>query len=1400
MESMNRRAAWSFLLALALVVAPVLGCTSSNSPGGTGAKGGAGGASAPGGNGGADAPGAGGSAGPAGTTPVKLIVGQGPIQLTEGSPTTGKLSVAIDRPYSQSITVTIISANPAVARAIPESITFPPNTVMAHVVEVFAPVDDDTVPDSTTLTVFSQETGSATVTVNVDDPDVQALVANPPSVTMTEGRTENVTFRLFKRPASAVVVTLSASATDKLMLGASSLTFDASNFSVPQVVTLTAPQDADAMAEHVNLAATPTGNIPPVTIPVTVIDDDAVNLDISPSSVDLEEGSGKVVTTGAIKVALTRAPATDVTVSVVSSSPGKVTASPPTLTFTSTNYATPQTVTATPVPDDDAADERATLTFSATGVDPAPASRDVGVSIHDSDSQSLKVTPLMLPVMEGASVTFTVALLLKPDGPTTVNIYSQNPGKLEVNPPVLTFNSADFATPKTVTVKALEDDDLVDDQIDVTLRTPTAMKDTNVKVTVTDKDHQSIQLIPAGGGTSLVMQETRLGGATSISTVGVRLAYRPASNITVNLTSSNSDKLGFTPTTLTFSPSDYSVPKFATLAAAHDIDMIDDLVLFSASTIDIQAASLPVTIIDTDVLALDLSATPNPLTVTESYFPMMGSSAPLNVKLTVQPTTSVTVTFTSSSPKVTVAPATCIIPGGATSGNAYLMGCPGTMVTAVPDDDGRNETATITVSADGLTSRTVPVVVTDNDVQELVVPPATPAITIGEGMTMTFSVGLKLNPVVPVSVNVYSDTPAHFDVTPSTLTFSTKAPQMVTVRALNDDDMQDYTGKIVVQGASAGVQTPSNVNVAEVNSDKQAIVLSSGPALTLLENTMTQIGVHLTYRPDPTKSDTVTLSSSDTDKLAVVGTAPIFTSQDYLTNKPVTLSALRDHNVGAGKVTLTAASDQTGALAASPVPVMVTITDIDALNFTVTKAAVGPLAEMGNGTAMFDVSLTANPPRAVTVKVDSSLPDSVGAKFGSSDTCMLTDMTSVCTVTVTARTDLNAQNESATITISDSSSPGQNIAPVTVSVSTLDKDVQQIDLMPGGDMVIDEPPHDGTNPAGTTTTFKVSLHAQPPSDGTPVNVTWLPLPALNNDGIVISPTQLTFDKTNYSTPQTVTIKGIADNDLRTDAFSVRLSAPTLGIPDRFLNVTEVDKDTQEIVVSKAVMDDGGNWTCNGTIVPPGQPIQSVKEGTGVPTAFCANLRYEPLTNTVVDAVASLGNLNVVTPMMVPLSFTITADGANGYATPHLVKIFATSDNTATGDLSASVILSSSGFAATRSVLFTVEDQQRQGLILSLTGNGPMITTPVDVAPGPVTLKLRLAFRPSSDVNVSCGLESTLAHVSLAVRDYVLRNTTPQDVVISTMPVSTSTVETGQLTCLASPLSAAVTLNAVPTIP
>src|SRR3569833_1770267 len=142
--------------------------------------------------------------------------------------------------------------------------------------QLLATVDDDTINNTTTIFVNAGETGAKSVTVIVDDPDVQSLLVLPTKVSMTEGRTETLSVRLAKRPASAIVVTLASSSTATLTLDTPMLTFNASNYSIPQSVTLTGVKDDDAISEHVAVSLMATKNIQSLSVPVDITDIDVV--------------------------------------------------------------------------------------------------------------------------------------------------------------------------------------------------------------------------------------------------------------------------------------------------------------------------------------------------------------------------------------------------------------------------------------------------------------------------------------------------------------------------------------------------------------------------------------------------------------------------------------------------------------------------------------------------------------------------------------------------------------------------------------------------------------------------------------------------------------------------------------------------------------------------------------------------------------------------------------------------------------------------------------------------------------------------------------------------------------------------------------------------------------------
>ncbi len=86
-------------------------------------------------------------------------------------------------------------------------------------------------------------------------------------------------------------------------------------------------------------------------------------LTFTPSAVTVAEGG-----TATYEVALSWAPAASVTVAIASGDIGAATVSPASLTFTTSNWNTAQTVTVTGVNDADTNDETVTLTHSGTGV------------------------------------------------------------------------------------------------------------------------------------------------------------------------------------------------------------------------------------------------------------------------------------------------------------------------------------------------------------------------------------------------------------------------------------------------------------------------------------------------------------------------------------------------------------------------------------------------------------------------------------------------------------------------------------------------------------------------------------------------------------------------------------------------------------------------------------------------------------------------------------------------------------------------------------------------------------------------------------------------------------------------------------------------------------------------
>ena len=120
-----------------------------------------------------------------------------------------------------------------------------------------------------------------------------------------------------------------------------------------------------------------------------------------------------------------RQPTANVTVTVAGHAGTDVTPSPATLTFTSQNWETAQTVTVKAGNDADTVTDMVTLTHSAASTDTdyqGITIASVEVTVTDNDTRGVTVTPTSLTVNEGGTNTYTVVLDTQPTATVTVTI------------------------------------------------------------------------------------------------------------------------------------------------------------------------------------------------------------------------------------------------------------------------------------------------------------------------------------------------------------------------------------------------------------------------------------------------------------------------------------------------------------------------------------------------------------------------------------------------------------------------------------------------------------------------------------------------------------------------------------------------------------------------------------------------------------------------------------------------------------------------------------------------------------------------------------------------------------------------------------------------------------------
>ena len=244
-------------------------------------------------------------------------------------------------------------------------------------------------------------------------------------------------------------------------------------------------------ATHITATATDTetgstSEFAPCVAPVALPE-----LVISETVVDVAEGG-----TATYTVRLSALPSEEITVTLTSGNTSEATVSDETLTFTTTNGTSAQTVTVTGVEDSDAVNETTTILHQVSIGDNDYVTALVPVAVTDDDPLALTLSSTETtatfpddvsvglfydgsfgddedtPFNEGTTATYTVELDSEPDGDITVRLRSSDTGALTVSPASITFtktgdasdpNKYEWDDPQTATITAVSDTDGWDD-------------------------------------------------------------------------------------------------------------------------------------------------------------------------------------------------------------------------------------------------------------------------------------------------------------------------------------------------------------------------------------------------------------------------------------------------------------------------------------------------------------------------------------------------------------------------------------------------------------------------------------------------------------------------------------------------------------------------------------------------------------------------------------------------------------------------------------------------------------------------------------------------------------------------------------------------------------------------
>ena len=712
-------------------------------------------------------------------------------------------------------------------------------------------------------------------------------------------------------------------------------------------------------------------------------------------------------------VVLDTQPTADVTVTVGGHASTDVTPAPASLTFTTANWSTAQTVTVTAGNDADLTNDTVTLTHSAASTDPGYSGITIGsVVVTVTDNDTAQVTGVTVTsgnaglVVNWAAVANATGYKVQWKSGTesydTTRQATITSGSTTSHTITGLTNDTEYTVQVTATRTGANDGPSSAD----VMGTPEAQGVTVSKsaLTVTEQN--------ATGNTYTVVLDTR-------PTANVTVTVFVPGGTDVTLTS-----LAFTSSTpssgtLTFTTADWNLVQTVTVKAGDDADLTNDMVTLthSAASTDgnyngITIGSVVVTVEDND------TAQVTGVVVTS------GNAGLLVNWVVVGNATGYKVQWKSGSESYDTGDRQATITSGSTISHTIPGLTNGTEYTV-------QVTATRTGANDGLPSAGV------------MGTPEAPGVTVSKSaLTVTeenttgntYTVVLNTRPTASVTVTVLGHAGTEVTPTPASLTFTTtnwSTAQTVTVKAGNDTDTTNYTVTLTHSAASTdpgynGITIGSVVVTVEDNDTAQVtgVVVTSGNAGLVVNWAVVgnATGYKVQWKSGSESYDTGDRQATITSGSTISHTIPGLTNGTEYT---VQVTATR-----------TGANDGLPSAGVMGTP--------EAPGVTVSESALTVTEEDTTGDS-YTVVLDTRPTANVTVTVAGHSGTDV-TPTPASLTFTSTTWSTAQTVTVKATTDTDLTNDTVTLTHSAASTDGNynGITIGSVVVTVEDNDTARV--------------------------------------------------------------------------------------------------------------------------------------------------------------------------------------------------------------------------------------------------------------------------------------------------------------------------------------------------------------------